>query len=291
MGILDNLDLPNLEDLRRDRHACPKPKTATKQLAAERICQLCKKAFKKFPSIKSRFCSQRCFGLSRRRRGTCAICGKERSLSRKCCSRACAAQLMRIQTTQARPCKYCRREFLARRRSDGWSIYCSWRCKVAGRRSALIQVTCAQCARQFQRRDTRHVRRYRIHFCNIVCRAKFVKGPNHSLYRGGADPNRGHAWTKLADAIRKRDGYICQRCNRSQEANKQRLSVDHIRPWRSFSDKAEANEPSNLVSLCRRCHMEKTAKAERAWLRGDRLALLAYEKSVKLPPLFATVNQ
>jgi 5-methylcytosine-specific restriction endonuclease McrA len=106
----------------------------------------------------------------------------------------------------------------------------------------------------------------------------------------GHDPNRGPAWLKLAAAIRKRDGYICQRCNKTQDENGQKLDVDHIKPWRLFDDAAEANDPANLTSLCKRCHNLKTTVIERKYLKGDVLAMRQYEKAVKLPPLLARIS-
>jgi 5-methylcytosine-specific restriction endonuclease McrA len=107
------------------------------------------------------------------------------------------------------------------------------------------------------------------------------------MYRGNADPNRGGEWRRLAEQIRTRDRHTCQRCGTTQLTNGRKLDVDHIRPWRSFTDKRQANDPTNLISLCKRCHRHKTATIERQWLKGDRLAMLQYEKAVKLPPLFA----
>lgn len=202
----------------------------------------------------------------------------------RACSVRCSRAASMLAKRQPRPCPTCQVAYVPKRQRGGtWAKFCSHRCALVSKQPQMIEVTCAQCARMFSRRDTKHVRRYRVHFCNIVCRGKFVKGPNHALYRGDCDPNRGRAWTRLAESIRSRDGHVCQRCGRTQEENGQRLSVDHIRPWRSFSDKAIANEPSNLTSLCRSCHAQKTAAAERLWLKGDVLALQQYERAVKLP--------
>jgi 5-methylcytosine-specific restriction endonuclease McrA len=157
-----------------------------------------------------------------------------------------------------------------------------------GERPQFVQVTCEQCARIF-RRTHGAVKRVKRIFCNRVCRRKFFVGANSPNYRGGHDPNRGCHWISLAAKIRKRDDYTCLRCGMTQVENGRKLDVDHIKPWRSFEDKNEANEPSNLASLCKRCHRIKSATIERDWLRGDRLGMLQYEKAVRLPPLFASV--
>jgi len=118
----------------------------------------------------------------------------------------------------------------------------------------------------------------------------YLRGPNSPLYRGESDPNRGGQWRRLSEEIRKRDGYCCQRCNRTQAENGQKLSVDHIIPWRAFTDKTAANAPSNLTSLCRRCHSIKTHLYERLWLKGDRIGMEQYRRAIQLPPLFAHVE-
>jgi 5-methylcytosine-specific restriction endonuclease McrA len=87
----------------------------------------------------------------------------------------------------------------------------------------------------------------------------------------------------LAETIRQRDGYRCQRCNKTQDENGQKLSVDHIIAWRTFDDKTEANRPRNLVSLCRSCHSLKTSTFEQASMRGDCIAMYQYERNIVLP--------
>lgn len=104
---------------------------------------------------------------------------------------------------------------------------------------------------------------------------KFTVGEAHPNWRGGSDPNRGAEWVKLSDQIRVRDCRECCRCFKTEQANGQRLSVDHIIPWRLLTDKAVANDPRNLASLCRSCHSLKL-KYERKLLRGDVLALKEY---------------
>jgi len=68
----------------------------------------------------------------------------------------------------------------------------------------------------------------------------------------------GSAWTKLRESILQRDAGLCQACRKQGRLTPAR-DVDHIIP------KAEGgtDDESNLQSLCRACHTEKT-KAETA---------------------------
>ncbi len=57
------------------------------------------------------------------------------------------------------------------------------------------------------------------------------------------------AWTRLLrESIRLRDGYICQKCGKTEEENEERLSIHHI-----DYDKDNCN-PTNLITLCRSCN-------------------------------------
>ncbi len=213
----------------------------------------------------------------------CPICQKPiRHARAKSCSPKCGGRLRKLKNRPERPCVTCGKAFLPRQHRGVWAKCCSSKCQRAYIAPVQILVTCAQCARQFHRRDGQHVRRYRVHFCNIVCRGKFVRGENHALYRGDCDPNRGRRWTVLAESIRQRDSYQCRRCGKTQAENGRKLDVDHVKPWRAFEDKAEANDPANLVTLCKTCHRRKTNVAERAWLKGDVLAMQQYRQAVGL---------
>jgi 5-methylcytosine-specific restriction endonuclease McrA len=127
------------------------------------------------------------------------------------------------------------------------------------------------------------IKRVKHTFCSRECTRKFHVGENSPLYRGDKDPNRGAAWNKLAASIRERDNYCCRRCGLCEWGQPDKLSVDHIRPWRSFKDKTEANHPDNLAALCRVCHSYKTTVIEKAWLRGDVIAWKQWVASLNLP--------
>ncbi len=239
------------------------------------------------------FCGRRCAALStadktRKPRGVCLLCGKARpGDNQRGCSAKCAYLLRKLRTRKPRVCPCCHREYFSKGRLR--LKFCSKRCmNVMVRREAYETFPCEHCGIVVTRRKIRT--RPRTHkFCGRPCQSRYFVAERNSQWRGGSDPNRGAEWIKLAAAIRARDGHLCQRCGKAQADNKRRLDVDHIRPWRSFANKAEANALENLVALCSTCHKQKTTGAERRWLRGDRLDLLAYERSVKQPSLFAAV--
>lgn len=81
-------------------------------------------------------------------------------------------------------------------------------------------------------------------------------GWNRRQYKLGNSDQRGygHAWRKLRKTILHRDGYLCVSCKRS-DRYVPATDVDHI----INKAKGGSDDPSNLQSLCRKCHMTKTA--------------------------------
>lgn len=188
-----------------------------------------------------------------------------------------------------RKCAHCQEPYLPPygSRARASNRYCGRRCYYAavGQRPALVEATCVQCGAKF-RRTAAAIKRVKHAFCGNECRIAFHVGENAPMFRGDKDPNRGAKWNRLADSIRQRDSYSCRRCGRCQNGNGrngEKLSVDHVRPWRAFADKELANHPDNLVSLCRSCHSYKTSKVERAWLSGDVVTFKQWVKSLHLP--------
>ena len=74
-----------------------------------------------------------------------------------------------------------------------------------------------------------------------------------------------HRWAGVRRAVFERDGWRCVRCGRAG-----RLECDHVTPLDRGGDPWD---PNNLQTLCRACHIAKTAdenrreptRAERAW--------------------------
>jgi len=184
-----------------------------------------------------------------------------------------------------RACAVCERRFtpypsaMARSAAKFCSVEC-YRIDV-GKRVAFLHRVCPQCGSSF-RRTRAATARVKESYCSLKCATTAHSGPGSASWRGGADPNRGQGWLKLAEQIRERDGRRCRRCGKTEEGNGQKLSVDHIQPWRSFESDEEANAPSNLAALCRPCHARK-GRAERLWLQGDVLDMWRYQVAVAEP--------
>jgi len=94
---------------------------------------------------------------------------------------------------------------------------------------------------------------------------KFIKehsGSNANNWRGGLsrEPYPFDFDEKLKTLIRERDENVCQLCGKTEEENRQQLSVHHM-------DYVKENlDPKNLVSLCHICHL-KTNGNRKYWTK------------------------
>ena len=73
----------------------------------------------------------------------------------------------------------------------------------------------------------------------------------------GTRHERGYGvkWVKLRKKILVRDHYMCQVCKQAGIVTPA-TEVDHRIP----KSRGGSDDPSNLQSICQRCHAEKTAK-------------------------------
>ena len=62
----------------------------------------------------------------------------------------------------------------------------------------------------------------------------------------------GPRWPQIRAAVRLRDGHACRVCG-ARETNGPH-DVHHVRPFRSFASREDANRMDNLVTLCKPCH-------------------------------------
>lgn len=159
--------------------------------------------------------------------------------------------------------------------------YCDKRCYNAAKPPSVRQWTrsaffpCLQCGQPARRSLPRPERV----FCSNTCSSRWHSGPNHHQWIDGrsARLDRGPLWKKNRLIVLERDGYRCRRCGRSAEESGNWLVVDHFVPLRVALDPDESHDPSNLLTLCLTCHLEKTHGAERRFIRdGDFVGLVEW---------------
>jgi len=134
-----------------------------------------------------------------------------------------------------------------------------------------IETNCALCDKPIRRKPWKIGKAKRTrHFCCPEHRTEWCKknliGPDSPNWKGGSVRYYGPNWHSQKSAARKRDGYCCQVCGITQKKNRKSLDVHHIIPFRAFNYAPEenenylrANDLSNLISLCRNCHMKVEA--------------------------------
>jgi DEAD/DEAH box helicase domain-containing protein len=89
----------------------------------------------------------------------------------------------------------------------------------------------------------------------------------------------GPRWTQIRDRVRARDGYRCQVCGTPEMGRSH--DVHHKAPFRSFTSVEEANQLTNLITLCPNCHHQVELNVRiRSGLAGLSFVLL------NLAPLF-----
>jgi 5-methylcytosine-specific restriction endonuclease McrA len=231
------------------------------------------------------YCSKACEAKARTKpRKICDVC-RINPVSRggKYCGSACSCEARKRQHRSQRVCPICSSQFWPRRYSNGFlSKCCSRACENTRRHIGHEHIIkpCSHCGVTVRRfKGNRKAEKF---FCSVECRRTHMRGPNSPLYRGHRDPNRGRGWAQLAREMRLRDNHTCQRCGDRHQDGMKTFPVDHIIPWRCFVDKWSANDPSNLATLCPKCHQYKTLIVERRYLRGDVLPMEQYRRSLRL---------
>ncbi|RPI52217.1 MAG: HNH endonuclease [Deltaproteobacteria bacterium] len=77
-------------------------------------------------------------------------------------------------------------------------------------------------------------------------------GAKNPAWRGGHKDYRGYNWSSQRKLALERDGHRCVKCGKTKG-----ITVHHKIPFRLFATYEDANELSNLETLCRKCHTDK----------------------------------
>lgn len=238
------------------------------------ICPTCGKEFSytsRHPTQKH--CSRKCWQLSNYESVSCLGCGKtflkRKGKRAKYCSAECAFKNRPRQPITKRKlciCEWCGKQFETWQSRPG--RFCSKRCASAYGGSVspghpkmpqnYITRNCDICGKPYTVHkifvEKRHSR-----WCSKECRnigmSLLKQGKGNPNYRGGTITYRGANWGHQSRKALKRDGYKCQICHRQLGKHDWDYGVHHIKPYREFDgDYETANQLSNLVTLCRRCH-------------------------------------
>lgn len=183
-----------------------------------KICPICGKSFEDLKSSKKVYCSKQCFGISIRKQNTCNVCGKVLD--------------------------------------NHWAKYCPECLHSIKSQTNRVCVTCAWCGKELNIIPSVYTK-FHNHYCNVECMANYFAenytGENSPTWKGGKRHYKGH-WIRQRNLARKRDNYTCQLCGVTESEWHKEMDVHHIKNYRTFENKEEANSLDNLVCLCNQCH-------------------------------------
>jgi 5-methylcytosine-specific restriction endonuclease McrA len=235
-------------------------------VTAEHVCEHCGAVYRKqYPVGRPQahyYCGRACQKAATAARNTCTCltCGRvyPRDTRNKggYCSLTCYWESLRGKRGHNYDrvpvqCATCGATFEVERGRVGKARYCSYACMGAGQREPKIRKICPVCGKSFEVWPSHE----RVRYCSHKCHGFAARGEKHPLWKGGRFPFYGSDWHEVRQRIRDRDGYRCQVCGVPESQLTYRLHVHHIIPRGDFNgDLAAANDPTNLISLCRACH-------------------------------------
>jgi HNH endonuclease len=132
-----------------------------------------------------------------------------------------------------------------------------------------VLVKCTECGTEVLRMPSQ-LRHAKKSFCSTLChdawREKHQVGQNCPNWRGGKAREYGWSWPNAKRKVKKRDSQTCQECGITREDYGKALEVHHKIPFREFGLERhlEGNNPSNLITVCNRCHW----RLEKAYRRS-----------------------
>lgn len=159
-------------------------------------------------------------------------------------------------------CAGCGNDFMIHscRVSNTKNNYCSMKC----RRNKKI-ISCDWCGKAFERIPA-SIENH--NFCSRECmgkyQTKYYSGENSKHWIGDYNKYYGPNWRHQRNLARERDGFKCMRCGAKE--NEKQHDVHHIKAFALFGVERykEANELSNLITLCNSCHTSVEERYKKA---------------------------
>jgi len=165
----------------------------------------------------------------------------------------------------------CGEEFVARfRGKEGWTQFIQGhQNRLPARRAELALAMRGEGNPMFGRRGEqapsygrKHTLEYRQRMSEFQqrpdnpFRTLDQRGNRNHEWKGGYAEYYGENWTAAKRLVRERDGQFCQECGRERTTEKQAFAIHHVKPIAYFPTKEEANDLSNLTTLCPKCHRQ-----------------------------------
>ena len=232
-------------------------------------CGVCGDKFRKqkydIEKDDNHYCSMECLHESKRNgvELECEICedifrvAKHREDTARVCSNECRGELTGRILSGINPyeytCKRCGHDFKSQAKDR---IYCSKECHNKSMEDQ-VETECANCAGVLFRVRSQYELSDK-HFCDFDCRREWMGenwvGEDNPQYINGGHQYRGSNWPEQRLKALRRDQARCQSCGVAESKKQRGHHVHHIVPYRKFDSWQEANELSNLVTLCESCH-------------------------------------
>ena len=193
----------------------------------------------------------------------CEWCKKEfditcDSKNKRFCSKECLHEY-KMSLRPKQYCKRCGKEIILNSNQFYQRVYCD-ECVIDGRAESnteKIDTTCGCCGKELKVIPSKY-KKNKYCYCDVDCMAKHYSqiycGENSPTWNGGKSHHYTGGFYFARKLARERDNYTCQLCGITEEEYGQQMSVHHIKNYRLFEDKKEANELCNLICLCEKCH-------------------------------------
>lgn len=197
------------------------------------------------------------------RHNVCEWCGKSFSVTcetkkNRFCSAECVSAYKRSKRKKYF-CKSCGTEIIFTGDRYYKKIYCDECAKNRPWSSKPKRITlqCGYCGKPIEVIASRAAKN-KYCYCDMDCMSKhyaeIYSGENSPAWKGGKGHHYIGNFFHQRNEARKRDNYTCQLCGVTEEEFEKQMSAHHIKPYREFEDKEEANQLDNLVCLCESCH-------------------------------------
>lgn len=178
------------------------------------------------------------------------------------CSYKCSGRYKAIKSQRVFTCENCSKVFTAKGFKKHYNhVFCCYQCSVEFKSKQIapskVLVHCSYCGQDIMVWPSK-IKMNNHFYCNTTCRANHIIGDNNPSYTSGngRKVEYGFNWRSQRRKALQRDNYTCQHCGKVPKKSRY-LQVHHIIPAHTFNgDYESANQLSNLLTLCQKCHKD-----------------------------------